>query len=191
MVALPFLLIFWTGMTTDGSTNICPSCGSTVPEGSANCPVCGNTSQGSKKKWNKTSRGFEWQSRTEILGWPLIHVAFGKDPATGRFRVAKGIIAVGQFAVGLITFAQVGIGLLFGFGQCIFGFTAVAQVAFGLYFGLGQISTGWTAIGQICFGYYVLAQVGYGAHLWTQSVKDPEAIRYFHQLWESVVGFLS
>ena len=105
--------------------------------------------------------------------------------------MAKGIIAVGQFAVGLITFAQVGIGLLFGFGQCIFGFTAVAQVAFGLYFGLGQISTGWTAIGQICFGYYVLAQVGYGAHLWTQSVKDPEAIRYFHQLWESVVGFLS
>lgn len=173
------------------ANNFCPVCGARTADQSSKCPVCGHALSHQAPAGSRRWRGFEWQSRTEFFGWPLIHVAFGKDPATGKFRVAKGIIAVGQFAVGLITFAQIGIGLLFGFGQCIFGLTAVAQAAFGIYFGLGQLATGWTAIGQICFGYYVLAQMGYGVHLWTQSVKDPEAIRYFHQLWESVVGFFS
>ncbi len=130
--------------------------------------------------------GFEWRSATEVLGIPLVHVAVGRDPRTGRLRVARGIIAVGQFAIGIVTVAQFGIGLLFGFGQCVLGFTAVGQVALGAYFGAGQIATGMTAIGQIAFGYYVLAQVGVGVHVWSPTVKDPLAIQHFHDLWETV-----
>jgi hypothetical protein len=42
--------------------------------------------------------GYEYRS-TQIFGWPLIHVAQGMDPDTGRPRVAKGVIAIGNVAI--------------------------------------------------------------------------------------------
>jgi hypothetical protein len=103
---------------------------------------------------------------------------------TGRLLVARGVVAIGQFAVGLITVAQFGIGVLFGLGQFVGGFAAVGQFALGLFFGLGQFATGLTAIGQIAAGWYVLAQAGWGAHVWSDRVRDPEAVRHFMQLWD-------
>lgn len=126
--------------------------------------------------------GFEWRSGLEFYGYPLLCVAVGRD-GNGRMRVAKGWIAVGQFAIGLVTVAQVGIGALFGFGQCIFGITAVAQAAITLLFGVGQIATGYVAIGQLAVGYYVIAQVGLGAHVWMPGHADPAAMEFFKQLW--------
>jgi hypothetical protein len=41
-------------------------------------------------------------------------------------------------------------------------------------FGLGQI-----AIGQIAFGKYVLAQLGFGEHVWSMNRADPEAVAFF------------
>jgi hypothetical protein len=108
-------------------------------------------------------------------------VAFGRD-ARGKYRVAKGVIAIGQFAVGLITIAQFGVGLLFGFGQFIAGFTALAQIAITVYFGVGQIATGYVAVGQIVLAHYGLAQLGWAAHLWSMDRRDPEAVEYFRQL---------
>jgi len=134
-------------------------------------------------------RGFQWRTDAEILGWPVVHVAFGKDPKTGKVLVARGIIAVGQFGVGLITVAQVGVGLLFGFGQCVAGIVCVGQFALGGLFGLGQFATGQTVIGQFALGEYVLAQVGWGKYMWTQKVKDPEAIAYFTTLWQGIRAF--
>jgi hypothetical protein len=126
--------------------------------------------------------GFEWRSGMEFYGYPLLCVAAGRDE-NGRMRVAKGWIAVGQFAIGLVTFAQVGIGALFGFGQCILGVTAVAQAAITLLFGVGQIATGYVAVGQLAVGYYVIAQVGLGAHVWMPGHADPVAVEFFKQLW--------
>ena len=40
--------------------------------------------------------GYEYKSKQTLFGWPLVHVAFGRD-AKGKLRVAKGVIAVGQF----------------------------------------------------------------------------------------------
>ena len=111
-----------------------------------------------------------------------MHIAIGRDKNTGRLLVAKGIIAVGQFGIGLITIAQFGVGFLFGFGQFIVGLIAVAQFALGIYFGLGQFSTGATAVGQFAFGKYVLAQQGAGRFIWSQEMKDPAAIEYFKHL---------
>jgi hypothetical protein len=125
----------------------------------------------------------------EILGYPLIHVAFGKD-ARGRRRVAKGVIAIGQFAIGLISVAQVGVGLLFGFGQVMFGLTAVGQVAITALFGAGQLATGYVAIGQLAAGAYVLAQLGFGHHIWTPEICDPAAEEFFRQLWEQAKSLL-
>lgn len=167
----------------------CEQCGSAVSASEIACPRCGNqvkpmvdVPQTPHRAW----RGFEWRTEAEILGWPLIHVAVGRNKQTGRFLVAKGIIAVGQFGIGLITFAQFGIGLLFAFGQFMAGFIAIGQLAVGIYFGLGQLATGATAIGQIAIGEYVLAQIGFGKYVWSTKIKDPEAMEYFKALWDSI-----
>ncbi len=128
-------------------------------------------------------RGFQWRSKAEILGWPLIHVAIGRDKETGKLLIARGIIAIGQFGIGLITIAQFGIGFVFAFGQFTGGLVAVGQLALGVYFGLGQLATGVTAIGQFALGQYVLAQVGFGEHVWSTKTKDPLALEYFKNLW--------
>jgi len=172
----------------------CPQCGGTVSERDETCPTCGNpvirpvaeSAATMRPRW----RGFEWRTTAEILGWPLIHIAAGRDPATGKLLVAKGVIAIGQFGIGLITIAQFGIGILFGFGQFTGGVLAIGQFALGIYFGLGQFASGATAIGQFAVGKYVLAQIGFGEHVWAVNTKDPRAIEYFGNLWDSVRGFI-
>jgi len=114
-----------------------------------------------------------------------VHVAFGRD-AQGKLRVAKGVIAIGQFAIGAITFAQFGIGIIFGFGQFIFGPIAIAQFAIALLFGLGQFVIGYVAIRQIVVAYYGLCQAGFAAHLWSSAGRDPEAVEFFRQLADKV-----
>ena len=120
-----------------------------------------------------------------FYGYPLVHIAFGRD-AHGKLRVARGVIAIGQFAIGLITIAQFGIGLLFGFGQFILGLTALAQFAVAALFGLGQIATGYIAVGQVVLAYYGLAQAGFAKYIWSSARKDPEAAEFFRQLAEKI-----
>lgn len=159
----------------------CPECGASISEQAASCPKCGHPMKQVPDpcpRW----RGFEWKSKTKVLGWPLVHVAFGRDKQTGKLLVAKGIIAIGQFALGLVTIAQFGVGVLFGLGQFVGGVVTVGQFALGIYFGLGQFATGITAIGQFAFGKYVLAQAGFGEYVWSTKVKDPVAIEYFNDL---------
>jgi hypothetical protein len=119
------------------------------------------------------------------MGYPFIHVAFGRD-RQGRRRVAKGVIAIGQFGIGLITVAQVGVGILFGFGQVMFGLTAVAQVAITALFAVGQVAVGYAAIGQIAVGVYALAQFGVAEYLWSVDQRDPAAVEFFQNLWEQI-----
>ena len=161
---------------------MCPQCDNPLSPRALSCPQCGQPMQ--------AYHGFEWKSPQSIGRWPLVHIAFGRDKTTGRFMVAKGVIAIGQFGVGLITLAQFGIGMLFGFGQFLVGTTAVAQVALTYVFGIGQFATGQTVIGQLAFGQYVLAQLGVGEHVWSVKSKDPAAIEHFQNLWAAVLNFL-
>jgi hypothetical protein len=175
----------------------CPECGQGISEKAETCPKCGYPMRpareptvvvqqaGHKRPW-----GFAWRTRAELFGWPLIHVAFGRDGRTGKLRVARGIVAVGQFGFGLITFAQAGVGLLFGFGQAVAGLFVIAQLAIGYYFAVGQFAVGLTVIGQFALGKYVLAQIGAGAHVWSTRARDPEAVRHFTALWDVVKHLL-
>ena len=106
--------------------------------------------------------GFEWRTDLEFYGYPAVCIAFGRGE-NGRMRVAKGWLAIGQFAIGLVTFAQVGIGLLFG---------------------IGQIATGYVAIGQMAMGYYALGQVALGIHTWMPGHADPIAVEFFKHVWQ-------
>jgi len=174
----------------------CPSCGKMRRRDERFCSRCGREyipapvpailKNGAP---TRQYRGFEWRTEAEIFGWPIVHVAIGRDSVTGKLLIARGVIAVGQFGVGLITVAQVGVGLLFGFGQCVAGFICIGQFALGALFGLGQFATGQTAIGQFALGEYILAQVGWGKHMWTQKVKDPEAVAHFTSLWRGIRAF--
>lgn len=129
--------------------------------------------------WNS---GYEWKSRVEIFGFPLVHIAVGRDRQTGKFLVAKGVIAIGQFAIGIVAIGQFAVGLLFALAQFAVGMFAVAQFAVGFVFGLGQFAIGMTAIGQFAVGRYALCQVGYGKYVWSFIEKNAEALEYFKHL---------
>lgn len=164
----------------------CRECKEEVSDLAASCPHCG-APQPARQEWKGS--GFEWKSEATWYGYPLVHIAVGRD-AKGKLRVAKGIIAIGQFAIGLVTIAQFGVGILFGFGQFILGFIAIAQVALGIMFGLGQLATGYTAIGQVAIGLYALGQIGIGRYIWSPDRTDKEAVEYFQHLYQQVRTYL-
>jgi hypothetical protein len=161
----------------------CPECRNPIGDEAGSCPKCGATGPASGK-WPGT--GFEWKSGRSVYGWPLVHVAFGREPG-GKFRVARGIIAVGQFGIGLFTIAQIGVGFVFGFGQVMIGLSAIAQVAVTVLFGIGRFASGFAAVGQVVLAYYGLGQAGLAAHLWSMGSKDPEAARFF-TAWAAKIG---
>lgn len=164
------------------SLTTCRECGKEVSDQAWQCPHCGAPMPG------RTGWGIEWKSKTTLFGWPLVHVAFGFSRPF-RPRVAKGIIAIGQFAVGVVTIAQVGLGLVFGLGQFIFAPAAVAQFAVTILAALGQFAIGWLAIGQIVLAHYGYGQTGAGTYLWTAHRHDPQAIAFFQQLFDTIRGY--
>jgi len=164
----------------------CRECQREVSTEAITCPHCG-APRPSDQEWR--GWGYEYRSERTFYGYPLVHVAFGKD-SKGRWRVAKGVIAIGQFAIGVITVAQFGVGLVFGFGQFIVGFTALAQFAGGLLLGVGQVAIGYVAIGQIVLAKIGLAQMGLAEALWSPKRRDPVAVDFFRQLWENLRSWL-
>ena len=137
----------------------CRTCKKEVSEEALSCPHCGAPFP-TRVQWR--GRGYEWKSKTHVFGLPLVHVAVGRDEK-GKLRVAKGIIAIGQFGIGVVTIAQFGVAGLFGIGQFMlapialgqfaFGLVAAGQFGIGLLAGAGQFATGWLkAIGMITFG---------------------------------------
>ena len=158
----------------------CRECAAEVSDQARVCPRCGAPQTATP---SYSGFGFEWKSSRTCGGYPLVHIAFGKD-SQGKWRVAKGIIAIGQFALGLVTLAQFGVGLIFGFGQCIIGGVVLAQLAGGLVLGVGQVATGYVAIGQVVLAHYGLGQIGLGEFLWTTPRRDGEAVRFFLSWWD-------
>jgi hypothetical protein len=138
----------------------------------------------------------EFTSHRKILGMPLVHYTYGRDPRTGRRKVARGFFAMGrmaigvfpmgQLAIGVIPVGQVGLGLIFGLGQLCTGLVAIGQVAIGVFFGFGQIATGLVSIGQVAVGVLSLGQITWAPHGRSMYFADPIAKAFFHK-W---LGFL-
>jgi len=161
----------------------CRICGQTVRTDARHCPHCGTPDPA--RGYIKTS-GFEWKTDVELLGYPLIHIAFGRD-ANGKMRVARGVIAIGQFAIGAFTIAQFGVAFIFGLGQFMAAPIAIGQAAIGLLFGLGQLATGYAAIGQLAIGYYAIGQTGFAYHFYGPGRHDPLALEFF-RTWAEKLG---
>jgi hypothetical protein len=136
----------------------CRTCCREVSVEAAACPHCG-APWPARARWRGT--GYEWKSKQTLWGWPLVHVAVGRD-SKGELRVARGIIAIGQFGIGGITIAQFGCAAVLGIGQFMIAPIALGQFALGLFaagqfgigllFGAGQFATGAVAYGMATFG---------------------------------------
>lgn len=134
----------------------------------------------------------EFSTHQRLFGLPLLHFTRGRSPETGKRVTARGIIAVGRFAVGVIAIGQVSLGLvaigqlavgvLFGLGQASMGLAAIGQLAVGGALGLGQLVTGYVSVGQFGIGRYVLAQVGLGVHVWDTRAVSPVAEQFFRSI---------
>ncbi len=94
--------------------------------------------------------GYEYRSKTTILGWPLIHIKTGGPSGRG---IATGWIAVGDIAAGII-FAMGGVACggiaLGGLGLGLFSF---AGAAFGAWV-VGGWAMGFEAFGGGAIGWH-------------------------------------
>ena len=116
----------------------CPECQHEIPEQTAACPNCGARVPAKEKSdgW-----GFEYKSKATLFGLPWLHISFKFRP-NWRPVPAKGIFAIGQFAIGVFTLAQFGLGLV-----------SVSQVTIAGY-----------ALAQVAVAYSMIAHVGVYAH---------------------------
>jgi len=120
----------------------CRECQHQISEQAISCPNCGAPFP-AKEKWD--GYGFEYKSESTFLGLPLVHISFKYRP--NRVPVpARGIIAIGQFAIGFVTISQFGIGLV-----------SISQITLAVY-ALAQFAVAWSLIAQV--GIYIHS--GYG-----------------------------
>jgi len=132
---------------------------------------------------------YEYRSKARLLGLPLLHVAIGVNPATGRKRRAKGIIALGNAPLGVIAFGDVAVGVIacgiFGYGLVsisvvAIGVMAVGSVAVGLLSAIGGAAIAPIAVGGAAFGYHANGALAWGNHVVGPGVYDPLAARLFN-----------
>ena len=87
--------------------------------------------------------GFEYRSKEEINGWPIIHINIGTNPETGQPKVAKGVVAIGNIAFGVVSI-----------GVAAFGVVTLAAFGLGVV-SLASIAIGIVALGAVALGYEI------------------------------------
>src|SRR5438270_12642839 len=103
----------------------CSECKRSVSDQAAACPHCGKPFRAA------VAYGYEYRSKATLFGLPLVHVATGFDPATGRKRVAKGVIAIGDVALGGFAVGGMAIGGI-AVGGCAVGVLALGGAGLAL-----------------------------------------------------------
>ena len=92
---------------------------------------------------------YEYVSPVKVFGLPLIHVRYGLGP-----RLAKGIIAIGNFSVGVVAIGGGSIGLM-----------SLGGVSVGMLFALGGMSLGLVALGGLAVGGFAVGGCAIGQWL--------------------------
>ena len=131
--------------------------------------------------------GNEYKSKRTVWGLPLVHIAHGIDPATGRPRVARGIFAMGNIAFGVFAFGGIAFGLI-AFGGIALGLAVFGGLAVGLGLGIGGMATGYIALGGMAVGYYAIGGLALGAHTLGGNAQDPAFIELLNSLLRKIGG---
>lgn len=162
---------------------------------SSKCPECRKPIVEVLQRGQALPHGRRYRSATHVFGLPLVDVAIG---AHGKERVgrARGIIAIGDIAVGFVAIGNllaigivslggaVGLGVL-SLSAMALGFLAFGGLAAGgwAYGGLaagviatGGLAAGWLAVGGMAIGNYAAGGAAMGRHVVTALQRDPEAV---------------
>lgn len=150
----------------------CTRCGLLLRghESAAHCPDCGAAlpaalGTNGPSRATPGARCVRRESSARLLGWPLVSIAIGPDPERGeRVGRARGVIAVGDVAIGGVAVGGVAMGVV-AVGGVAVGVSAAAGVAVGLLASLGSVSAGGCAVGGVALGGLVTGgcAVGYAA----------------------------
>lgn len=156
----------------------CPECGNQISDRAIMCPKCGYTAIPYRFYCG------EYKSRIRLFGLPLVHIISGPaiDPATGKFRIAKGVIAVGGVAVGIVAIGGAAIGFLALGGLSLGLLLAMGGAAIGIGASVGGLAIGSVAIGGFAVGYYALGGGALGIHAFggnTPVEQLPEWLKQF------------
>lgn len=135
--------------------------------------------------------GREYRSKAEIFGWPLLHIAFGLDARTGKRKIAKGVIAIGDSAVGGLAIGGGAFGVIACGGVAI-GFVSFGGFALGMLlalggcaignFAFGGLAIGTVAVGGFALGYYAYGGSAFGKYTVTSAVEHPKAVEFFENI---------
>jgi len=116
---------------------------------------------------------FEYKSKRTLFGMPLLHVAHGIDPSTGRKRTARGFFAFGDRAVGVFAFGGYARGLFASGGVAVgcvaFGGVSIGLVSWGglalaLLLAYGGMSVGFLSVGGMALGWEAVGGFAAGVH---------------------------
>lgn len=118
--------------------------------------------------------GSEFVSETKWGSWPLVHIAMGMDPKTGRQRSARGIIAIasgratgvialGSIARGFIACGGVAVGV-FAMGGAALGLLTYAGAGLGLLLSYGGLAVGGISYGGLAVGFGAFGGMAVGWH---------------------------
>ena len=184
----------------------CSNCGYTLIglTESSKCPECGRPLVEVLTRDPVRRQGRRYRSEIVLFGLPLLHIALGPD-GEERYGKARGIIAIGDVAVGWLALGGRALGLiavggvcagLFAVGGLSLGVLALGGLAIGgLAAGggaIGILAEGGGAVGAVAqgggaAGYYARGGGAVGCFVESGGSRNPQALAFFRR-WQWLFG---